>query len=196
MVGRWVVDCGHNDWHTEIHPIQAYVSSHIENDVTVAKVVVTGAWPGGELSLDVWPSPQPSSGAGLYWSRDPGNNCIRDFCMTGMSEPKVESLPPDNPNHLRITFQAPQYDIGTNGGFNDHQLQTASRFAARYRLGWNVPQPSIVNTPGGVTLPGEGGGNVGAPPMTPETCRARGGTWRQSTLPGGGWFCDPSQRPQ
>src|SRR4029453_4988990 len=57
MTGRWIVDCGHPDWHGELHPIESYVSSHIERVNSarrpraigqiqvVAKVVVTGTWP-------------------------------------------------------------------------------------------------------------------------------------------------------
>src|SRR5207248_1726098 len=25
LVGRWVIDCGHEDWHAELHPIEAFV---------------------------------------------------------------------------------------------------------------------------------------------------------------------------
>jgi LGFP repeat len=30
--GRWIVDCGHEDWHTEFHPIEVIMSSYLQCD--------------------------------------------------------------------------------------------------------------------------------------------------------------------
>jgi hypothetical protein len=142
MVGRWVVDCAHG-WHTELHPIEAYASSHVAEDVTVASVVVTGGWFGGSIELEVWPSARPSANHTLHWLVDAGTNCAphrcceRGYCLLGMQEPKVEALPRANPNHIRITFTPAHISGGGfKGGFNDHRLQTTVRYAAKYRLQW------------------------------------------------------------
>jgi hypothetical protein len=33
IIGRWVVDCGHNDFHSEIHPVELVVSSFLQTGV-------------------------------------------------------------------------------------------------------------------------------------------------------------------
>src|SRR5206468_8567768 len=76
MWGRWSIECGHADWHAELHPIEAYVTSHSEEKLdaalgrkVVASVVVTGDWAGGRLELDAWPPPRPNASARLLWRR-------------------------------------------------------------------------------------------------------------------------------
>src|SRR5439155_697076 len=70
LVGRWVIDCGHEDWHAELHPIEAFVSTHarVRSAASggfegLASVVVTGDWPGGRLALDLWPPARPAAAA-------------------------------------------------------------------------------------------------------------------------------------
>jgi hypothetical protein len=35
VMGRWVLDCGHNDYHTELHPLTFLAWSHVEGNKTI-----------------------------------------------------------------------------------------------------------------------------------------------------------------
>lgn len=120
MTGRWIVDCGHADWHGELHPIESYVASHIERvDTarrpraiggiqTVAKVVVTGEWAAFpwsfigpwelnyRLRLNVWAPPRPSATAVLRFEKvaPPEGN----FGL----HVEDSRLPATNPNHVEV----------------------------------------------------------------------------------------------
>src|SRR5207237_911043 len=37
--GRWIIDCGHNDFHAELHPITFMAFGHAEGSKTVAHVL-------------------------------------------------------------------------------------------------------------------------------------------------------------
>jgi hypothetical protein len=39
MRGRWIIDCGHNDFHAELHPITFMAFGHAEGSKTVAHVI-------------------------------------------------------------------------------------------------------------------------------------------------------------
>src|SRR5205085_8123440 len=36
LMGHWIIDCGHNDYETEIHPLTFLATAHTEGDATVA----------------------------------------------------------------------------------------------------------------------------------------------------------------
>lgn len=62
--GRWVIDCGHSDFNTEIHPpaILAYMRGEKYNnkDATVAIVWVNNYYTGQEISFNIYPPPRPT----------------------------------------------------------------------------------------------------------------------------------------
>jgi hypothetical protein len=135
MTGRWVVDCGHDDWHTELHPYESFVSSHAQRKSSaiggteiVASVVVTAAWQGGTLELDIWPPARPSATARLrYFQDQPG-------AIFGLTV--NESLSPQgNPNHLHLTVHAPYATLRT-GTSNDVFYNLNKRLATKYHIWW------------------------------------------------------------
>jgi hypothetical protein len=130
LTGRWVIDCGHSDWHGELHPVESYVSSHLLGDSTVVSVVVTGEWAGGELDLEVWPPARPNSRATLAWKQE-GSPVFADLVVTELAEPA------DNPNHLRIHVVStqPRSPLVT-GDWGEVEPHPSRRLAARYRLYW------------------------------------------------------------
>lgn len=147
MMGRWVADCGHEDFHGELHPIEAFVTSHAEparllrtdpssgpesihNVLTVSSAIVTADWPGGTIEFDVWPTARPSAKARLSWSRDQDTTIFQGLTV-------VETLQPtDNPNHLHVVVTAPYSPLST-GGWNDVlNPNLTRRLVAKYRLWW------------------------------------------------------------
>jgi hypothetical protein len=130
LVGRWIIDCGHEDWHAEFHPVEAFVSSHVERGATVATVVVTGDWPGGTLELDLWPPARPSADHHLMWACTTAP-VSQELSVTETPEPS------DAPNHvaLRIRSTEPREALRT-GDWNQVTPNVARRLAAKFRLWW------------------------------------------------------------
>ncbi len=135
MTGRWIIDCGHDDWHAELHPIESFVSSHLQPRQAapmqaVATVVVTGAWQGGQLDLDIWPPIRLSATARLQKTQDSSDSNVTQ----GLTVHET-LLPADNPNHLHLTITAPYETLRTDTS-NDLYYNTTRRFANKYRLWW------------------------------------------------------------
>jgi hypothetical protein len=130
MVGRWVVDCGHEDWHTELHPIEAFVSAHVVRGATLATLVVTGDWSGGTLELSLWPPARPAAERRLAWER------LALPVSRGVTIAEVPE-PPDAPNHVvvRIVSTTPSEPLPT-GDWNEVTPHPTRRLAARYRVWW------------------------------------------------------------
>ena len=138
LVGRWVIDCGHEDWHAELHPIEAFVSTHArvrsaasDGFEGLASVVVTGDWPGGRLALDLWPPARPAAATTLAWRRD------RAGALSGLSV--TETLEPgDAPNHLHLEVVSTdaRRPLAT-GDWNEVEPHSTRRLATRYHLWWS-----------------------------------------------------------
>ncbi|MBI1748808.1 MAG: hypothetical protein HYR55_19815 [Acidobacteria bacterium] len=112
MVGRWIVDCGHDHWSTEIHPIEAFVTSHnsateLSAESTLTNVILTSAWMGsrrdadgqmtvGTTVLNLYPPVRPTPDARLIIDQN-----LNRFGI----ETTIEAVPRENPNHFRLTLR-------------------------------------------------------------------------------------------
>ncbi len=68
--GRWIMDCGHSPYKTEIHPpfLMSNMRTQKQADgtpATVADIWITGYYPGDPIDLDLWPPPRPTPNAFL-----------------------------------------------------------------------------------------------------------------------------------
>jgi hypothetical protein len=135
LKGRWIVDCGHNDWAGELHPYEMFVSSYAQRRKdgqgewieTVAKVVITGAWAGGTLAFDLWPPPRPSPSASLHFERGVGH--YHELTIT------ETPLPRDNPNHVRVNVVSTvPYEPLLTKNHTDVYYNITRRLALKYRL--------------------------------------------------------------
>jgi len=159
IVGRWIVDCGHDDWHAELHPQEVLVSSFLQtaplnvglgattnlpsiserwseltngSAATVAKVVITGAWQGGGLEFDIWPPARPSADAVLQWQREPG------IFQGGIQIATEAALPCDNANHVHVRLTAPDF-THDGGTFGDIYYNQVARAVTAYMAWWTRP---------------------------------------------------------
>ncbi len=139
LVGRWVIDCGHEDWHAELHPIEAFVSTHARvraatngGSEGLASVVVTGDWPGGRLALDVWPPARPDAATTLAWRRDRTGEALSGLSITETLEP----APAPNHLHLEIVSTDARRPLAT-GDWNEVEPHPTRRLATRYHLWWS-----------------------------------------------------------
>ncbi len=157
--GFWIVDCGHEDFHTEVHPPQVVVSSYMQTapylpalgatwnrpkvadryvpetkglvPATITKIVLTPVWEGPTAEIDVWPPPRPDAGARLHHT----GGIDRSSGAVVVSE---VPLPANNPNHLHVTLRRVQPYLANRslvtGGINNPDGNFL--FLASYMLWW------------------------------------------------------------
>ena len=157
--GHKIVDCGHADWHTEVHPPDLVISSYLQIGpysptlgatlnitpqtdswqylthgvpATVTKVVLTPYWAGPETEFDIWPPARPNTTATLKFAGGPDlQNC------SGATIISETPLPAGNPNHLhvrvkRLNSYMPEF--GGNGEIKNPDKDL--KFWASYMLWW------------------------------------------------------------
>lgn len=118
MTGRWMIDCGHDGWSAELHPIETFVTRHNPvseqgDQATLTKVIVTSAWlgsrrtPDGQFSvgatvLDLYPPARPSPDARLVIEQE-----LAGFGIQADLQP----VPAENPNYYRLTLRMTVDDL-------------------------------------------------------------------------------------
>jgi List-Bact-rpt repeat protein len=144
-VGRWIVDRGHDDWHTELHPVEALQSWHAVpprastngNPATETSIVITGAWQGGILEFDVWPVARPQASAHLTFTTNPNLTGTGEL-TEGLQIDSEALVPTDGPNHLHVRVTAPAHSRPSNR-FGQVTYDPHLRLAKRYLLWWEAP---------------------------------------------------------
>lgn len=67
--GRWIIDCGHDDYNAEIHPPFVLARLHTVvykgHQATEANIWVNGWFPGDPVEFNIYPPPRPSPNATL-----------------------------------------------------------------------------------------------------------------------------------
>jgi hypothetical protein len=178
--GQWIVDCGHADWHTELHPATLIQSSYLQtNDVSpslgltwnrplrltgnwraitggapavITKIILSPVFADSSVEVDVWPPARPCAGARLVTAREDLRTNARWSGITVASE---TPLPADgNPNHLHVTFTRNSPYTLQFGGDGDVQNPDPNlTFFTAYMAWWVSDSPKLCQPPGG---PGTG----------------------------------------
>ena len=160
--GMWIVDCGHPDWHGELHPASMLQSSYLQtNDyvpvlgatwdrplrltskwraitngepAVVTKIVVSPIFAEDRLDMDVWPPARPCVGARLHVEREDlkPNPRWRGVHLT------ETLLPTDgNPNHLHLTVtRAAPYQLDFGGDGDVTNPDSKLTFFTAYMAWW------------------------------------------------------------
>jgi len=80
--GRWIIDCGHPDYHAEIHPPAVVAFMRTEQyrgqPATVANIWVNGTYTGDLVEIDIFPPPRPSPTAVLGYSKPKDSEAALD----------------------------------------------------------------------------------------------------------------------
>ncbi|WP_430108849.1 LGFP repeat-containing protein [Paenibacillus sp. B1-33] len=83
--GRWIIDCGHSPYNSEIHPpsILAFMrtGTHYGKPATVATVFVLGFYTGDPVEIDIFPPPRPSPDATIVAEVQMGGEGLLDVTM-------------------------------------------------------------------------------------------------------------------
>jgi hypothetical protein len=134
--GRFIIDCGHTPYRTELHPIFMFSKMKSEKFqghlATRADIWVNGWYPGDLIEFDIFPPPRPSPDARLTVSKpvdaDASFNVNVEFDM----------LPGGNPNHARVRFTAEERKVDvTDAG--EMIWQTRRGYMGQWFLFWTEP---------------------------------------------------------
>jgi hypothetical protein len=103
--GRWIIDCGHTPYRSELHPMFMFAKMKSEeyqgHVATRSDIWVNGWWPGDPIEFDIFPPPRPSPDSVLVVNKpvdeDAAYNMSVEFCMQ----------PAGAANRAHIRFTAP-----------------------------------------------------------------------------------------
>lgn len=121
--GRWIIDCGHSDFASELHPVFMYAKMKTVTSITdpftglvsttfggqpatQADIWVNGWYPGGDdpdhaIEFDIYPPPRPTPTATLVVNKPVDADAVAGVTI----EWKLD--PPEAVNHVHVKFTAP-----------------------------------------------------------------------------------------
>jgi hypothetical protein len=129
--GRWIIDCGHDTFKSEIHP--PFMVTHVRTEKpaggepeTVAEIWVNGYFPGEPIELDLWAPPRPSPDALLTVSKPvDAESALGLNIATTISAPGV---------HLRFT--APHREVGVEQS-GKMKWEAGRGYYGEWKLHWS-----------------------------------------------------------
>jgi hypothetical protein len=128
--GRWIIDCGHRPYRSEIHP--PFVAAHMLTQsfegqpATQANIWVNGYYTGEPVSIDIFPPPRPSPDATLNISKP-----IDAEAALGVN---VEFSTPAS-THVRVRFTAsPRQVEVTDAG--EMKWEAGRAYYGRWHVWW------------------------------------------------------------
>jgi hypothetical protein len=170
--GQWIIDCGHPDWHAELHPASLLASSYLQYSdfapmlgstwnrplrltsnwraltggvpAVVTKIVASPVFAEGSLEVDVWPPARPSACARLVIARE---DETPDPRWSGVQFTE-NLLPADgNPNHLHLTITRAPFNLDFGGDGDVQNPDSHLTFFTAYMAWWAAD--SAACEPGG-----------------------------------------------
>ncbi len=128
--GRWIIDCGHDSYNSEIHPpsVLAYSRTETVNNrqATAARIWVNGVYPGDPVEFDLFPPPRPSPEAVLNIRKPVDADAALGLSIS-------HDIVDNNHAHLRFTAPNRRVEISDQG-----QVMWASgrAYYGRWDLYW------------------------------------------------------------
>ncbi|HEY5957471.1 MAG TPA: hypothetical protein VIV60_12985, partial [Polyangiaceae bacterium] len=141
--GRWIIDCGHDSYNSELHPIFSYAKMKTLNSevdrftgiekhlsflgqdqlATRADIWVSGWYPGlNPIEFDVYPPPRPSPNAVLHAVKPPDAEAI-----AGDVSLQFQFAPAGVANHVHLKVTAP---------FRQNEVTDAGEMKWQYGRGY------------------------------------------------------------
>jgi hypothetical protein len=106
--GRWIIDCGHDAYKSELHPIFMFAKMKTQafqgQTATRADIWVNGYYPGDPIEFDIFPPPRPSPDAQLVLIKPVDADAALGVSVKFMWEPPGRIIP----NYVHVRFTAPQ----------------------------------------------------------------------------------------
>ena len=105
--GRWIIDCAHTPFRTELHPLFMFAKMKTQNfegqPATRADIWVNGWYPGDPIEFDLFPPPRPSPNANLTVVKPVDADAALGVTVEFTWEPPGLIIP----NHVHVRFSAP-----------------------------------------------------------------------------------------
>jgi hypothetical protein len=132
--GRWIVDCGHTPYRTELHPIFMFAKMKSEGFegrlATRADIWVNGWYPGDPVEFDIFPPPRPTPESVLTVNKPVDADAALDVNVA------FELAPEPAPDHVHVTFSASprQVDV-TDAG--EMIFQSGRGYEGQWYVSWD-----------------------------------------------------------
>jgi hypothetical protein len=132
--GRWIIDCGHTPYRTELHPIFMFAKMKSERFgghlTTRADIWVNGWYPGDAIEFDIFPPPRPSPDSTLTLNKpvdaDAAFNVNVEFNFAPVSAP----------DHVHVTFTASPRNVEvTDAG--EMLFESGRGYEGQWFVGWS-----------------------------------------------------------
>ncbi len=152
--GRWIVDCGHDTYKTELHPIFSYAKmktvisetngfTGLEDDLFNGKsatriaIWVNGWFPGGDnnaIEFDIFPPPRPSPDAALHVVK-PVDNAAGGYQAAEDVTMEFALLPPGTATRVHLKFTAPRRE-NTVTAAGEYKFEAHRQYWGIWYLYW------------------------------------------------------------
>ena len=132
--GRWIIDCGHTPYRTELHPIFMYAKMKAEQFgghlATRADIWVNGWYPGDPIEFDIFPPPRPSADSVLTLNKPVDADAALDVNVAFNFEPVSA------PDHVHVTFTASPRNVQvTDAG--EMLFESGRGYEGQWFVSWN-----------------------------------------------------------
>ncbi len=128
--GRWIIDCGHTPYHSEIHPpqVMAHMRTQTRNGrpETAARIWVNGYFTGDPIDLELHAPPRPSPTANLVLVRPRGDEL--DVTL-------ADSMP--SLQYVRVRISSPTRRLNAVDGQGKVSWQTGRGTQGTWTVGWD-----------------------------------------------------------
>jgi hypothetical protein len=129
--GRWIIDCGHGDYASEIHPpsVLALLRNYLGG--TTADIWVNGWFDGTPTDVNIVPPPRPSPDQFLDLSKPRDTDAAIGLSVSFSSDA-------DASTYIRARFQAPHRDIPVVPWSGQAKFLGGREYGGRWKVSWGV----------------------------------------------------------
>jgi LGFP repeat len=134
--GRWIIDCGHDNYNAEIHPPFVLARMHTVTfqgtEATEANIWVNGFFPGDPVEFDIYPPPRPSANATLSLQKPVDQDAAIDVTVA------FDIAAAEDHVHVRFTASSRHVPVT---GMGEMKWQAGRAYEGTWHVYWDVPPP-------------------------------------------------------
>jgi hypothetical protein len=132
--GRWIIDCGHDTYHSELHPIFSFAKMKTVTfqgrPTTRADIWVNGWWPGDAIEVNIFPPPRPSPDSILSLNKPVDADAAFNVNLTFSFEPAAAS------NHAHVIFTAARREVEVTSA-GEMLFQSGRGYEGQWFIAWS-----------------------------------------------------------
>ena len=143
--GRWIIDCGHDSYKSELHPLFSFAtmktvvsetnpSTGLEDilfggkQATRTAIWINGWYTGNpQIEFDILPPPRPSPDAVLHVVKPVDSDASQDVTL------KFSLVPPEAVSHVHLMFSSP-YRENTVTDAGEMMFETGRQYWGKWYL--------------------------------------------------------------